>query len=175
MNTGAPWPSHQEAEARVLGIQTKLHRWATDDPTRRFDDLYNLIHDPAVLVCAWRRVRSNRGARTAGVDGETAHYIEAVRGEQAFLSELRGDLKARKFQPDPVRERMIPKVNGKLRRPGIATVRDRVVQAVLKTVLEADLRGGLSTMQLRLPPGAPGPGRYCRDSLPHLPRLRVDR
>jgi RNA-directed DNA polymerase len=136
VNTGAPWPSHQEAEARVLGIQTKLHRWATDDPTRRFDDLYNLIYDPAVLVHAWRRVRSNRGARTAGVDGETAHYIEAVRGEQAFLSELRDDLKARRFQPDPVRERMIPKANGKHRRLGIATVRDRVVQAALKTVLE---------------------------------------
>jgi RNA-directed DNA polymerase len=136
VNTGAPWPNHQEAEARVLGIQTKLHQWATDDPIRRFDDLYNLIHDPAVLVHAWRRVRSNRGARTAGVDGETAHYIEAVRGEQAFLSELRDDLKARRFQPDPVRERMIPKANGKLRRLGIATVRDRVVQAALKTVLE---------------------------------------
>ncbi|HEX9234784.1 MAG TPA: group II intron reverse transcriptase/maturase [Actinomycetota bacterium] len=136
MNTGAPWPNHQEAEARVLGIQTKLHQWATDDPARRFDDLYNLICDPATLVYAWRRVRSNRGARTAGVDGETAHYIEAVRGEQAFLSELRDDLKARRFQPDPVRERMIPKANGKLRRLGIATVRDRVVQAALKTVLE---------------------------------------
>jgi len=136
VNTGAPWPNHQEAEARVLGIQTKLHQWATDDPARRFDDLYNLICDPATLVYAWRRVRSNRGARTAGVDGETAHYIEAVRGEQAFLSELRDDLKARRFQPDPVRERMIPKANGKLRRLGIATVRDRVVQAALKTVLE---------------------------------------
>src|SRR2546421_8776795 len=136
VNTGAPWPSHQEAEARVLGIQTKLHQWATDDPTRRFDDLYNLIYDPAVLVHAWRRVRSNRGARTAGGDGRAAHYIEAVRGEQVFLSELRDDLKARRFQPDPVREAMIPKANGKLRRLGIATVPDRVVQAALKTVLE---------------------------------------
>ena len=97
MNTGAPWPtlSMDEAEARVLGIQTKLHQWATDDPTRRFDDLYNLVCDPAVLVEAWGRVRGNRGARTAGVDGETAHYITAVRGVSAFLSELRAELKAR--------------------------------------------------------------------------------
>src|SRR5206468_2212595 len=78
----------------------------------------------------------NRGARTAGVDGQTAHYISAVRGEQAFLSELRAELKARSFRPLAVRERMIPKSGGRLRRLGIPTVRDRVVQAALKLVLE---------------------------------------
>ena len=136
MNNGASWPSRDEAEARVLRIQTKLHQRATDDPKRRFDDLYNLVCDPAFLVVAWRRVRGNRGARTAGVDGETAHYVEAVRGEQAFLSELRADLKARTFRPLPVRERFIPKPGGKRRRLGIAAVRDRVAQAALKLVLE---------------------------------------
>ena len=136
MNTGAPWPSLKEAEARVLGIQTKLHRWATDDPKRRFDDLYNLVHDPAVLLVAWRRVRANRGARSAGVDGETARSIEAGRGVQALLSGLREELKTRRFAPRPVRERLIPKRGGKVRRLGIATVTDRVVQAALKLVLE---------------------------------------
>jgi RNA-directed DNA polymerase len=136
VNTDAPWPEAEEAWQRVLKIQTKLHQWATDDAGRRFDDLWNLVYDPAVLVHAWQRVRSNRGARTAGVDGETAHYVTAVRGEQAFLSELRDELKARRFQPVPVREVTIPKPGGKRRRLGIATVRDRVVQAALKTVLE---------------------------------------
>jgi RNA-directed DNA polymerase len=70
------------------------------------------------------------------VDGETAHYVTAVRGEQAFLSELRAALKARSYQPTLVRETMIPKPGGKRRRLGIATVRDRVVQAALKLVLE---------------------------------------
>jgi RNA-directed DNA polymerase len=135
VNTGGPWPDADAAWRRVLGIQTKLHRWAIDDPDRRFDDLWNLVCDPAVLVDAWRRVRGNRGARSAGVDGETAHYIAAVRGEQAFLSELRDDLKARRFYPMPVREVTIPKPGGK-RRLGVATVRDRVVQAALKAVLE---------------------------------------
>jgi RNA-directed DNA polymerase len=129
LNNGASWPSRSEAEARVLRIQTKLHQRATDD-------LYNLVSDPAFLVVAWRRVRGNRGARTAGVDGETAHYVEAVRGEQAFLMELRADIKARAFHPLPVRERFIPKPGGKQRRLGIAAVRDRVVQAALKLVLE---------------------------------------
>ena len=61
MNTDAPWPDLDEAEARVLGMQTKLHQWATDDPDRRFDDLFNLVYDPAFLVVAWDRVRGNEG------------------------------------------------------------------------------------------------------------------
>jgi len=140
VNTGASWPtlSLEAAEARVLEIQTKLHRWATDDPDRRFADLFNLVCDPAVLLVAWRRVKANKGARTAGVDGQTAFYVERIRGEDAFLAELRADLKARTFAPLPVRERMIPKpgTGGKQRRLGIATIRDRVVQAACKLVLE---------------------------------------
>jgi RNA-directed DNA polymerase len=136
VNTGAPWPDAERARARVLGIQRKLHRWAGEDRARQFVDLYNLICDPAVLMIAWRRVRSNTGARSAGVDGETAYYVETVRGVSAFLCELQDDLKARRFRPELVREVMIPKPGGKRRRLGIATVRDRVVQAAVLTVLE---------------------------------------
>src|SRR6266487_1071806 len=124
VNTGAPWPTLEldAAKARVQEIQTKLHRWASDDPHRRFCDLYNLVGDPALLLVAWDRVRGNKGARTAGVDGQTAYYIQAVRGLEGFLAELRADLKARTFQPLPVRQRAIPKQGGKLRRLGIATL-----------------------------------------------------
>jgi RNA-directed DNA polymerase len=121
----------------------KLHRWATDGPDRRFGDLFNLVCDPAFLTVGWDRVRGNRGARTAGVDGVKPRAIGTTDGEK-FLRELRDDLKARRFAPLPVRERMIPKASGKLRRLGIPTARDRVVQASLKLVLEpifeADLR-----------------------------------
>ncbi len=102
MNTGAPWPTAEQAEARVLEIQTKLHRWATDAPDCRFADLFNLVCDPAVLLVAWRRVRGNKGARTAGVDGQTVYYIQQRRGEGSFLADLRADLKARRFSPLPV-------------------------------------------------------------------------
>ncbi|MCI2420869.1 hypothetical protein MOQ72_25800 [Saccharopolyspora sp. K220] len=136
MNTDELESALYGAERRVLGIQTKLHLWASDDSHRRFDDLFNLVTDPAFLLIAWARVRGNKGARTAGVDGRTAHYIEAVRGVEVFLDELRSRLKDRSFRPFPVRERLIPKANGKFRRLGIATVADRVVQASLKLVLE---------------------------------------
>ena len=133
MNTGDLWPSLEEAEPRVLRMQAKLHQWATDSPDRRFCDLFNLVADPAFLVVAWHRVRGNRGARPAGVDGVKPSSI--LFGDQ-MLAELRGDLKARRFRPLPVRERMIPKANGKRRRLGIPTMQDRIVQGALKLVLE---------------------------------------
>ncbi len=138
MNAGAPEPPSKDyvlAWVRVSEIQTKLHRWASDDPNRRFDDLYNFVYHPAVLAEAFQRVRRNRGARSVGVDGQSAAAIIA-RGEESFLAELGADLKARRFVPLPVRERMIPKPGGKRRRLGIPTMRDRVVQAALKLVLE---------------------------------------
>ena len=133
MNIGAPWPSLDEAERRVLVMQTKLHRWAAGDRGRVFDDVYNLVYDPAFLVVAWTRVRGNRGARSAGVDGIAPAKIADV---GAWLTILQADLKARQFKPDRVRERMIPKRSGKLRRLGIPTAADRVAQAALKLVLE---------------------------------------
>ena len=125
------------AERRVLEIQTKLHRWANDDPHRRFDDLFNLVTDPGFLLMAWERVAGNKGARSAGVDGRTVAVVRDRIGVEDFLAELREQLKSRSFCPLPVRERMIPKPGSrKRRRLGIPTVADRVVQASLKLVLE---------------------------------------
>jgi RNA-directed DNA polymerase len=136
VNTGAPWPTPETAEDRVLGIQRKLHKWASDDQARRFSDLHNLVCDPATLRMAWQRVRGNKGSRSAGVDGQTAYHVEQVLGVQRFLDGLREQLRFGSYRPVAVRERMIPKRDGKRRRLGIPTVADRVVQAALKTVLE---------------------------------------
>ena len=136
MNTDELELALAEAERRVLKIQTKLHRWAREQPARRFDDLFNLVTDPGFLLVAWDRVQGNKGGRTAGVDGRTAAAVKADEGVEEFLAGLRSSLKGRSFCPLPVRERMIPKAGGKLRRLGIPTVPDRVVQASLKLVLE---------------------------------------
>ena len=136
LNSGAPWPTPDEAAEWVLGIQRKLHRWACDDQSRRFSDLHNLVCDRATLLVAWGRVRGNRGSRSAGVDGQTAAHVERVLGVERFLEELREQLRAGSFRPVPVKERRIPKRGGKTRRLGIPTLRDRVVQAALKLVLE---------------------------------------
>jgi RNA-directed DNA polymerase len=137
VNSGAPLAlSPRAASERVLGIQRKLHKWASDDQDRGFSDLHNLVCDSATLLVAWGRVRGNRGSRSAGIDGQTAHQIEVRLGVQQFLGELREELRAGAFRPLAVKERAIPKRGGKLRYLGIPTVRDRVVQAALKLVLE---------------------------------------
>jgi RNA-directed DNA polymerase len=166
VNTDAPWPTPEQAEARVLGIQTKLHHWATDDPGRRFDDLFNLVCDPAFLLVAWRRVKGNKGARTAGVDGRTAFYVSAVRGEEGFLADLRAELKARTFRPLPVRERLIPKPGGSKRRLGIPTVTDRVVQAALKLVLEPIFEADFQPCSYGF-----RPGRRAQDAIAEIHHL----
>jgi RNA-directed DNA polymerase len=139
VNTDAP-PSEAPPgpHRRVSEMQAKLHRWAAADPGRRFDDLFNFVHDPATLSMAFRRVAGNAGARTPGVDGLTVADIEESVGVPGLLDNLRARLREGTFRPLPVRERTIPKPggSGKVRSLGIPTVTDRVVQAALKLVLE---------------------------------------
>ena len=171
MNTGEPWPDLDEAEYRVLVMQKKLHRWAVADPGRRFDDLANLVYDPAFLVVAWNRVRVNKGARTAGVDGVAPRSIGA--GAPEMLDQLREDLKASRFVPERVREKTIPKASGKVRRLGIPTTVDRVVQAALKLVLEPIFEADFKPCSYGFRPGrrAPGAGRDRRDPLLRITHL----
>ena len=138
MNTGAPPELPAGPHGRVPEMQAKLHRWAVADSGRRFDDLFNFVHDPATLIVAFARVAGNRGANTPGVDGVTAAWVEERIGVPGFLEDLRAALKAGTFRPLPVRERVIPKPGGagKVRKLGIPAIADRVVQAALKLVLE---------------------------------------
>ena len=137
VNSGVvAWPDVDSAWFTVRRMQLKLHRWANEDSVRRFGDLFNLVYDPAFLVHAWERVAGNKGARTAGVDGVTVAQIEARVGIGVFLGQVRDLLKSGEYRPSPVRQVKIPKGGGKLRRLGIPTVTDRVVQAACKAVLE---------------------------------------
>ena len=85
---------------------------------------------------------SNVGARTPGVDKATVAYIESTIGVADFLGHIRDSLKSGEFRPVEVRRVMIPKKSGKLRKLGIPTVADRVVQASLKAVLEPIFEAG---------------------------------
>ena len=146
MNTGELSSDLFWVERRVRRMQTKLHQWATEDPGRRFDDLYNLIHHPDFLAVAWERVRGNKGARTPGVDRVIPAFISDEADVEAFVNDTRDKLKTRTFTPLPVRERMIPKAGqpGRFRRLGIPSAMDRLVQAslvlVLEPIFEADFK-----------------------------------
>src|SRR5215217_5910278 len=166
LNSAAPWPGPQVAQERVLGIQRKLHKWAGDDQDRRFTDLHNLVCDPATLMVAWQRVRANRGSRSAGVDRQNAYDVEQRLGVEQFLDGLREELRSGSFRPVSVRERLIPKRGGKLRRLGIPTVRDRVVQAALKLVLEPIFEADFQPCSYGF-----RPGRRAQDAIAEIHHL----
>jgi len=151
VNTLAPLDA-KLAEERVLGWQTKLHRWAVQDEQARFGDLFNLVCDPATLLVAWERVKRNRGSRTAGVDGQTRKQVEQL-GVDGVLAKLREELRDGTYRPLPARERLIPKRSGKLRSLGISTVRDRVVQTAAKLVLEPIFEAGFCPTSYGFRPG----------------------
>lgn len=114
-------------------MQTKLATWS-QDPEWRSNDLYNLLYDRDWLHHAYGSVKSNSGARTAGVDGQTIQDFEEDLGEN--LESLAKELKSQSFDPKPVRRTYIPKGDDEERPLGIPTIKDRIVQEALRMVLE---------------------------------------
>ena len=172
VNTGAVnWPDPDSAYFTVRRMQTKLHRWATEDPGRRFGDLYNLVYDPAFLVAAWERVSTNKGAKTPGIDKATAAQIETWIGVEAFLSQIRDSLKSGEFRPVEVRQVMIPKANGKLRQPRYSNYRRPRGSGKPETGARTHFRGGLQAVLIWFPPQPASARRDLRD--PHLQHQQV--
>jgi hypothetical protein len=118
----------------VSEMQKKLSQWATENPTERRRDLYSLLCNAVWLRAAHRSVNTNQGRETAGIDGESMRDFN--RDLEANLEALRQQLKAKTFEPLPVRRVDIPKANGKTRSLGIPDIRDRIVQEALRMILE---------------------------------------
>jgi RNA-directed DNA polymerase len=122
---------------KTRALQRVLYRSAKEEPTRRFHALYGHVARSDVLARAWGDVRVNRGA--PGVDGVSIADVEAS-GVSVFLHELATALRERAYRPAPLRRVYIPKAGETARnasRPlSIPTVRDRVVMAAAKIVLE---------------------------------------
>ncbi|WP_327115698.1 group II intron reverse transcriptase/maturase [Nocardia sp. NBC_01730] len=118
----------------VRALQHTLYRSAKADPGRRFHALRDKVYRRDVLWRAWVRVRRNNGA--PGIDETTLAEVEEY-GVEKFLDELAEDLKNDRWRSRPARRVLIPKPGSSEKRPlSIPVVRDRVVAAAVKIVLE---------------------------------------
>lgn len=124
--------------------------------------LIDKVIRPSTLEAAWQRVARNKGA--AGVDGQSVERF--ARQSERYLLELHTELKEGAYLPSPVKRVEIPKADGKARPLGIPAVRDRVVQAALKMVIEP-------IFEVQFREGSYGfrPGRGCKDALREVDRL----
>ncbi len=120
----------------IIKTQRSLAIKAKHNPTHQFDHLYRLICRQEWIRAALERVLTNLGARTAGIDGMTKKAFVTESARVALVEELQAELRQKQFRPVPVRRVYIPKAHGKTRPLGIATLKDRVVQMLLKMVLE---------------------------------------
>jgi retron-type reverse transcriptase len=142
-----------------------LYRRSREDLDFVFCKLWGFVTDPRNLQMAFHRVARNRGSRTAGVDGVTVDRIIKRGGVRVFVQDLREELRSRRYWPSPVRRVLIPKPGqpGKHRPLGIPTVKDRVVQAALKSILEPVFEADFFPVSYGF-----RPGRGAHGALEHL-------
>jgi group II intron reverse transcriptase/maturase len=120
---------------KVRALQHTLYRTAKADPGRRFHALWDKVLRRDVLWRGWVAVRRNDGA--PGIDRATLDWIEKEYGIGRLLEELSSELRDGSYRPLPARRVYIPKPGSVEQRPlSIPAVRDRIVQAALKIVLE---------------------------------------
>lgn len=121
-------------ECKVQCLRTKLAMKAKQEPKFRFYNLYGQLLRMELLQVAWRQVKKNGGG--AGIDNVSLKSFDSEEKVTQFLISIHRELTEKSYRPQPVKRVYIPKSNGKLRPLGIPTIRDRVVQAAVKLLLE---------------------------------------
>jgi group II intron reverse transcriptase/maturase len=116
--------------------QSLLAAKAKHDRTHQFNNIYYFICRRDWIEEALSQVLDNKGSGTAGIDGQTIAGLREPEQKTALVSQIRTELKGRDYKPTPARRAYIPKSNGEYRPLGIPTLKDRVVQCLLKMLLE---------------------------------------
>jgi len=141
---------------RTIWTERMLAALADGVKGNKWFSLIDKVYRPQTLTAAWQQVKANRGA--AGIDGQSIERFAAQ--AERYLGELAEDLKEGRYRAAPVRRVEIPKAGGKTRPLGIPTVKDRIVQAAVKRVIEPIFEKEFLPISYGF-----RPGRGCKDAL----------
>ena len=128
------------------------------DSSYKFERLYRLLFNEELFYVAYQKIASNEGSTTKGSDGRSIDGMSLARIETLIAS-----LKDESYQPHPSRRVHIPKKNGKTRPLGIPAFEDKLVQEVVRMILEAIYEGHFETTSHGF-----RPKRSCHTALLHI-------
>ena len=153
---------------KVSEMQRRLASKAMREPEHRFINLFDFLTWEPLMEWAFDKLMTNRGSRTAGIDGLDKRT--AIRNKEQILHDLRAALKSGTYQHQPVRRVYIPKGNGKQRPLGKPTLVDRLVQMMVKAILEPIFESDFL-------PCSHGfrPGLSCHTAMAHLHLMMAPR
>lgn len=128
------------------------------DSSYKFERLYRILFNEELFYVAYQKIASNGGSTTKGSDGRSIDEMSLARIETPIAS-----LKDESYQPHPSRRVHIPKKNGKTRPLGIPAFEDKLVQEVVRMILEAIYEGHFETTSHGF-----RPKRSCHTALLHI-------
>ena len=128
------------------------------DSSYKFERLYRILFNEELFYVAYQKIASNGGSTTKGSDGRSIDEMSLARIEMLIAS-----LKDESYQPHPSRRVHIPKKNGKTRPLGIPAFEDKLVQEVVRMILEAIYEGHFETTSHGF-----RPKRSCHTALLHI-------
>lgn len=128
------------------------------DSSYKFERLYRILFNEELFYVAYQKIASNGGSTTKGSDGRSIDGMSLARIETLIAS-----LKDESYQPHPSRRVHIPKKNGKTRPLGIPAFEDKLVQEVVRMILEAIYKGHFETTSHGF-----RPKRSCHTALLHI-------
>ena len=116
----------------TMEILARIRQNSLEHPDEVFTRLYRYLLRDDIYFVAYKHLYSNNGAATKGIDNDTADGFS-----ESYIAKIIEKLKNGTYAPSPVRRVYIPKANGKTRTLGIPTFTDKLVQEVLRMILEA--------------------------------------